>query len=217
MATGERTLTTPNVADSGSDSITGASTGNGRKATTHANAGEHAHPGSIDTPGLHAQWRHALTLFSLRGDADDPRFRDALADAGIPLPAQANTTLVHDRLRIVWAGPDDWLILAGSASRDGLAARLHGGLRDLHHALTDISDGFALLSLSGEQARDVLAHGCPLDLHPREFHAGMCAGSHYFKAQIRLWRADEEQGWQMLVRRSFVGYVDLLLRRSIAL
>jgi sarcosine oxidase subunit gamma len=71
-----------------------------------------------------------------------------------------------------------------------------------------------LLHLSGPPVRDVLAQGCPLDLHARVFKPGMSAGSHYFKASIRLWQCSEAPTYELLVRRSFMGYVWLMLERS---
>jgi sarcosine oxidase subunit gamma len=68
--------------------------------------------------------------------------------------------------------------------------------------------------LSGAPVREVLAQGCPLDLHPRVFGPGASAGSHYFKASIWLWQTDETPIYEVLVRRSFMGYFWLMLERS---
>jgi sarcosine oxidase subunit gamma len=73
-----------------------------------------------------------------------------------------------------------------------------------------------VLHLSGTPARDVLAQGCPLDLHPRIFKRGASAGSHFFKASVWLWQTDEAPVYELLVRRSFTGYVWLMLERASA-
>ena len=71
-----------------------------------------------------------------------------------------------------------------------------------------------MLHLSGTPVRDVLAQGCPLDLHPRQFGTGSSAGSLFFKASVWLWQTDEAPVYEMLVRNSFRGYVWLMLERS---
>ena len=43
-----------------------------------------------------------------------------------------------------------------------------------------------VLHLSGAPVREVLAQGCPLDLHPSVFGAGQCAQSHFFKLGQRM-------------------------------
>ncbi len=53
--------------------------------------------------------------------------------------------------------------------------------------------------------RDVLARGCPLDLHPRAFKPGQCAQSHYFKSSIVLIPTGDD-AFEIVVRRSFADY-----------
>ena len=73
-----------------------------------------------------------------------------------------------------WAGAEQWFVIAdkfaeGMLYRD-LAERLAG--------LASVSDqghGRVILSLSGARARDVIAKGTPVDVHPREFAPGHCA------------------------------------------
>jgi sarcosine oxidase subunit gamma len=42
----------------------------------------------------------------------------------------------------------------------------------------------------------------------------MAAGSHFFKASLWLWQTDAAPTFEALVRRSFVGYVPLMLERT---
>ena len=174
-------------------------------------------PVAADASGsssLVAGWREGLAIVNLRGDADDPAFRQAVAGAlGVELPAVL-TTAGNDGLRLVWAGPDDWFVLGPKGRADALMDRLRAALAGRHHAVTDVSSGYTVLHLGGVPARDVLSQGCPLDLHPRVFPRTACAGSHFFKASVWLWQADEPPGYELLVRRSFMGYVWLMLERA---
>jgi sarcosine oxidase subunit gamma len=163
---------------------------------------------------LVAGWREGMAVVNLRGNADDPEFRAAVSAAlGLALPVQFCTSTANSACRVVWAGPDDWFVIAPKGQADAIASRLRGALAAMHHAVTDVSSGYTVLHLGGASAREVLAQGCPLDLHPRVFNDDACAGSHFFKASMWLWRADGPASFEVLVRRSFMGYVWLMLER----
>ena len=166
---------------------------------------------------LVAGWRDGLAIVNLRGNADDAVFRQAVSGVlGMGLPLKACSTADNGVLRIVWAGPDDWFIVGPKGQADALADRLRAALAGQHHAVTDVSSGYTVLHLSGTPVREVLAQGCPLDLHPRSFASGGSAGSHFFKASVWLWQIDEAPVYELLVRRSFMGYVWLMLERTTA-
>ena len=166
---------------------------------------------------LVAGWRDGLAIVNLRGHADDAAFRQAVSGVlGMGLPVKACSTADNGALRIVWAGPDDWFIVGPRGQAEALVSRLREALDGQHHAVTDVSSGYTVLHLSGTPVRDVLAQGCPLDLHPRVFASGTSAGSHFFKASVWLWQTDEAPVYELLVRRSFMGYVWLMLERTTA-
>jgi sarcosine oxidase subunit gamma len=173
-----------------------------------------AAPSSI---ALVAGWREGLAIVNLRGNAEDAAFAQAAANGlGVALPVAPGTTVEDGSLRVVWAGPDDWFVIGPRGQADALAARLSAALAGTHHAVTDVSSGYTVLHLAGAPARDVLAQGCPLDLHPRAFGRGACAGSHFFKASVWVWEAGEQGAYELLVRRSFTNYVWLMLERATA-
>ena len=172
---------------------------------------------ATSTRGLVAGWREGLAIVNLRGNGEDAAFCQAVEGAlGVALPAKPCSTSEGSVVRIVWAGPDDWFIVGPKGQADVLASRLREALAGLHHAVTDVSSGYTVLHLSGTPVCDVLAQGCPLDLHPRSFARGACAGSHFFKASVWLWQTDDAPVYELLVRRSFMGYVWLMLERASA-
>ncbi|MFO1221179.1 MAG: sarcosine oxidase subunit gamma family protein [Burkholderiaceae bacterium] len=164
---------------------------------------------------LFAGWREGLAIVNLRGNPGDAMFRDAAnAALGVALPLAPCRTSEGQTMRIVWAGPDDWFVIGPRGQADALVARLRQALAGQHAAVTDVSGGYTVLHLSGEPVREVLAQGCPLDLHPRAFSPGQCAGSHFFKASVWLWQTEADPVFELLVRRSFMGYVWLLLEQT---
>lgn len=166
---------------------------------------------------LSAGWREGLAIVNLRVPADDPQVLARVSAAlGLELPTEPCTSRADAVHRIVWAGPDDWFVIGPKGEAESIVARLSAALAGSHHAVTDVSSGYTVLSLAGASARDVLAQGCPLDLHPRAFGLGQSAGSHFFKASVWLWQSDEAPTFELLVRRSFMGYVWLMLERCSA-
>lgn len=165
---------------------------------------------------LLAGWRHGQSVLNLRGNPDDPSFRDGVSQAlGLDLPTQACTTVANDTHRLVWVGPDDWFVIGAKGKAVAIEARLRQAVAaqnpGLHFAVTDVSSGYTVLHLSGQPVREVLAQGCPLDLHPQVFGPGSAAGSLFFKASVWLWQTDAAPVYEVLVRNSFQRYVWLML------
>jgi sarcosine oxidase subunit gamma len=146
---------------------------------------------------------------ALRGDDGDPAFVDAVRAAiGAVPPTQPNTVAgpaaLADGPRVLWLGPDEWLVVAA----DGEAlVQLRAALEGRSAAVVDVSDSRAVITLSGARARDVLAKGCPLDLHPSVFPPGRCAQSLLAKAHVLLHRIDEAPTFEIYVHRSFADYL----------
>ena len=162
-------------------------------------------------------WRDDQAIVNLRGHPEDDRFVQATQQVlGIAPPLEPCRTVAGGGLRIVWAGPDDWFVIAEDGAAGTWCRRLREALAGVHAAVTDVSSGYAVLQLSGPSARERLAQGCPLDLHPRAFGAGCAADTHWFKASVWLWRPDDEPRFELLVRRSFRGYVASMLARAAA-
>lgn len=166
---------------------------------------------------LVAGWRHGLTIVNLRGSANDVEFVAGVSRTfGLELPTQPCSTAANTAVRLVWAGPDDWFAIGPAGRADGVIADLRAALAGRTHSVTDVSSGYTVLNLGGPPVREVLAQGCPLDLHPRAFKPGMSAGSHFFKTSVWLWQAEDEQHFEVLVRRSFMGYFWTMLERCAA-
>lgn len=184
--------------------------------TRSAKSGVHSPATSapLSDRALLAGWRKGMAILNLRGNAGDPAFLSAVKQAlNLALPVQACTSCADAVHRLVWAGPDDWFVIGPKGQAPAMEASLRAALTGVHHAVTDVSGGYTVLHLSGKPVREVLAQGCPLDLHPRVFQPGSCAGSLFFKASIWMWQTDEAPTYEVLVRSSFMGYFWLMLER----
>lgn len=183
--------------------------------TALAGARAPAATSAISYQALLAGWRTGLAIVNLRGNAEDPAFRAAVSRVlKLELPIQPCSSVADAVHRLVWVGPDDWFVIGPKGQASAIEAQLRTALAGMHHAVTDVSGGYTVLHLSGTPVREVLAQGCPLDLHPRVFGPGSSAGSLFFKASIWLWQTDEAPTYEVLVRSSFRGYFWLMLERS---
>lgn len=152
--------------------------------------------------------RPFLGHLDLRGDPSDHEFLEGVERAlGLALPVEPNTVSQGDGKQALWLGPDEWLIVTPSDEQGSVADRLVGALGGAHSSVTDISGGQTLINLSGERAREVLAKGCSLDLHPRAFGEGMCAQTLVAGANVILRWAGPEPSFNLIVRRSFADYL----------
>jgi sarcosine oxidase, subunit gamma len=152
-----------------------------------------------------------LGKIELRGDPGDRVFMAAVGRAiDLLLPGEPNTTATRGELTALWLGPDAWLLTCPPDEAASHIGSLRDALSDVHAAITDVSDGRVALRLGGPSARDVLAKGCPLDLHPRAFAAGRCAQSLLAKASVLIHLlADDARGptFDVYVARSFAHYL----------
>ena len=111
-----------------------------------------------------------LTLVDLRGNPQHAEFLASAQSAlGCALPLTPNTAAAGTNCNVLWLGPDAWLLVSGDAAKIYATLPIERGL------LTDVSHGRAVLRISGPHARELLAKGCSIDLHPRVFQAGHCA------------------------------------------
>ncbi len=161
--------------------------------------------------------RVSITVRSGRGFLNlrlNPRDGQALEAAerilGQAIPAAANTFTAGEH-EIYWLGPDEWLIVTGAERVASLGNELAEALDGFHAAVNDVSGGNIELNVSGVGARTVLAKGCALDLHPREFAPGQCAQTGLGRAAVLL-AAGDPSTYTIVVRRSFSDY----LRRWLA-
>ena len=161
----------------------------------------------VSSPAITLEAVPFETQLSLRGDAGDVRFVTVVERAtGVPLPSQVGA-LTGASTRLLCLGPDEWLIVAGDEARQPLIASLMDALAGSDHALVDISASRAVIGLRGPRARDVLAKGLPLDLHPRAFAAPRCAQTVFAKIGVLLEQTDEAPSYRLYVRASFAAYV----------
>ena len=141
----------------------------------------------------------------------EPTNRDAMTAArgelGFGLPSEPNTVTSGEAVCALWFGPDEWLVTTPATEDARLLARLENALAGHHASAVDVSDARTVIVLRGARARDVLAKGCSLDLHPRQFSPGHCAQTALARAGVLIHQTDDEPAYDIYVDRSFAQYL----------
>lgn len=170
-------------------------------ALTPASAFLDWHPPA--TPDLAVSARETLTMASfaaVRGKED--ALREAIhAGYGADLPRHA-ARVTGVGIAFVWTGPDQWLAVAERANGRDLETELKEQLAGIA-SVVDHSDGRVVVRISGPRARDVLAKGVPIDLHPRAFGPGDVAITHASHIGIILWQTDDAPTYEAALFRSY--------------
>jgi sarcosine oxidase, subunit gamma len=158
---------------------------------------------------LHEKPFHGMV--ALRVDPRDDAARAAVETALRAALPQANRTIACAGGAALWLGPDEFLIISEPGEEASLVTTLSAALRGLRGAVVDVSDSRTIIALSGKQARDLLAKGSGLDLHPRSFAPGQCAQSFLAKVKIALRQLDDTPSYHIIVERSVAEYLFLWL------
>lgn len=145
---------------------------------------------------------------NLRGSLQNKQFVSAVKKVvGEALPSNNNTYANAKAGKILWLGPDEWLLICTAGEQDKLVAELKSALGDTFAAVTDVSGGNTVLELTGSKARAIIEKGCPLDLHSTQFSTGQCAQSIIAKTGFTLLQVDDSPTYQIIIRRSFSDYL----------
>ena len=166
-----------------------------------------------NVPGLpSADWMNPLPPATRLAFQGGPVARAAAARV-FPLPeadAVCRARSEGDRAGL-WLGPDECLLLAPAAPGAAtLLAELRAAIGTTAHSLVDVSHRQIGLEIRGPHAERILNGACPLDLSLDRFPVGMCTRTVFAKAEIVLWRT-QEQRFHVEVWRSFAPYAAALL------
>lgn len=151
-----------------------------------------------------AKPRESLTMATVapvRGQ--EPAFRNAIgARYGVELPTESGRWAQGRDIAFLWSGPGQWLAVAERGRDRDLEQELRAVVGDVA-SVVDQSDGRVVVRLGGQSARDVLAKGVPIDLHPRAFRPGDVAITHASHIGIILWQLDDAPTYEVALFRSY--------------
>ena len=163
--------------------------------------------GSTDAEIILKENKHMGKMI-LRGSLSEKKFIPSTKKhLSQQFPASPNSFYDDTKVRVIWLGPDEWLILTEAAELDSLKGDLTRALIKSHSALVDVSDNSTIIEIKGRYSREVLMKGCSLDIHPSIFQTGCSAQIDLALANIILLKTADEPIYQIIVRASFARYV----------
>ena len=116
------------------------------------------------TAGVRLAEAPLTTIVNLRVAPGGPAADAVAAALGGPLPMRVGAVSYAGSDAVLGLGPDEFLIVAGPGRGRTLSEVLDTALAG-QGAATDVSSARTLIRISGRNARQVLAHGCSVDLH----------------------------------------------------
>jgi|GEM_PF-1371862 len=107
--------------------------------------------------------------------------------------------------------PNEWYLSVDGDVSPTLTSDLNSAFSECEATIlvTDISDAVVLLTVSGENARDLLAVGCSVDMHKEAFPHGRCAHVVLAKARCLAHALSQEDGglYHLYVERASAAYL----------
>ena len=149
-----------------------------------------------------------LGHLNLRGDPYDIDFLKAVESViGFALPLKSNTIADNDQFTVFWLGPNEWLLITPQNLEKKIEEEMNREFQGIFASITDISGGQTIITVGGDNARNVLAKGCTLDLHPNAFNSSQCAQTLVSKTNVIIRYSDSTASFDLIVRRSFADYL----------
>jgi sarcosine oxidase subunit gamma len=124
-----------------------------------------------------------------------------------PVSMQSLASSAGGDARLLALAPGEWLMISDSLDGAGLHDLVAPHARSQGIAAVDLSHGMAGLVLNGRAARDLLASGCGLDLHPRSFPEGRCTRTRLAQLAVVIECTNSEPQYELYVGASYLPYL----------
>ena len=131
---------------------------------------------------------------------------------GAVLPTKPNTYVQNEKVKIIWLGPDEWMII--NDKENELFIKLKNELGDLEASITDVSENRTIIRLSGKKIFTLLSKFLVLDLEKNLGTQSSCAQTLFVKVPILLVRNDDNNQAPVIdifTNRSHANYIYNLL------
>ena len=125
---------------------------------------------------------------------------------GITLPASPQEK-VSNEPTAYWLGPNDWLLVNPAPDIDRVSSALQDSAGGATTVVTDMTDAWSIIDISGEDAVARLAEGCSVDLHDSAFPAGRYALTRLQHLPVIIHRLDDTPRFRILVDRSVAQFL----------
>jgi len=118
---------------------------------------------------------------------------------GLNLNDEALKVSSNNDTRILWCGPKNWLLVS---TKKNLIKSIYASFKETDFAITDLSHSRTIIQLEGENSREILKKGCPINFS--EFEINNCAGTIFHGITIVVDFVDNNPDtFNLLTLRSF--------------
>lgn len=158
---------------------------------------------------IHRQGLSAL--FDLKGQ---PRELERWAGESLPaLPGRPNSRSAKGDDQLFFIGPDHWILRAPIDREDALSAALRPEAAPPDISIVRISDTMTFFSITGPDAHEIMAIGCPLDVQSPGFDQETVTFTEMFGMKALVQRIAE--GFECAVEQSFANLMADYLGRAL--
>ncbi len=150
---------------------------------------------------------------NLRGDLKVKEFTSTTGKIlGMILPKESCSTSTKEKITCLWLGPNEWLLvsndtIAKESNVYELEQILFNGISKKNlGAVTNVSDHYTVLKLSGSNIFEVLSKGCPYDFNSESFGDNKVIQTILNHVDVTIHRKAKDDV-DLYVRRSFSNYL----------
>ena len=131
------------------------------------------------------------------------------------LPTNPNTYTKNGKIKILWLGPNEWLIVnENQKNENDLLTKLQKAIGDQEASVTDVSENRTIIRISGDKLFILLAKFLVLDLNNNLSKQLSVAQTLFVKVPVLIVRINTDNKNQMLdifTNRSHANYIYNLL------
>ena len=167
------------------------------------------HNNIIEHFGIKIQELPYVNKINLRLDPNNNVYMSSCGKIlGAVLPTKPNTYVQNEKVKIIWLGPDEWMII--NDQENELFIKLKNELGDLEASVTDVSENRTIIRLSGKKIMTLLSKFLVLDLEKNLGTQSSCAQTIFVKVPILLVRNNDNNQIPVIdifTNRSHANYI----------
>ena len=157
-----------------------------------------------------------MTKINLRGNPNEKNFMSSASETlNTRLPVRPNTYVTNDSLKIIWLGPNEWLIIDEKADdKKNLFSKLENSFGSQDVSVTDVSENRTVIRITGAKLFMLLAKFLTLNIENSLNSSSSVAQTLFTKVPVLLMRHHEhnkEPKIDIFTNRSHANYVYKML------
>mgnify|MGYP001385904188 CR=1 FL=1 len=157
-----------------------------------------------------------MTKINLRGNPNEKNFMSSASETlNTRLPIRPNTYITINSLKIIWLGPNEWLIIDEKEDdKENLFSKLENSFGSQDVSVTDVSENRTVIRITGAKLFILLAKFLTLNLDNSLNSSSSVAQTLFTKVPVLLMRHHEhnrEPKIDIYTNRSHANYVYKIL------